>query len=52
MKLSTGFTQLLPSVSMVIFYGISLTWGKTGEDTVGEFMQTAQEGVGSALNSA
>lgn len=25
MKLSAGFTQLLPSVSMVIFYGISLT---------------------------
>ncbi len=25
MKLSAGFTQLLPSVSMVIFYGMSLT---------------------------
>ena len=25
MKLSAGFTQLLPSVSMIIFYGISLT---------------------------
>ena len=25
MKLSIGFTKLLPSVSMVIFYGISLT---------------------------
>jgi small multidrug resistance pump len=25
MKLSAGFTQLIPSVSMVIFYGISLT---------------------------
>lgn len=25
MKLSAGFTQILPSVSMVIFYGISLT---------------------------
>lgn len=25
MKLSAGLTQLLPSLSMVIFYGISLT---------------------------
>ncbi|MEH1924654.1 DMT family transporter [Nostoc sp.] len=25
MKLSVGFTQLLPSIAMVIFYGISLT---------------------------
>jgi small multidrug resistance pump len=25
MKLSAGFTQLLPSVLMIIFYGISLT---------------------------
>jgi small multidrug resistance pump len=25
MKLSSGFTQLLPSVAMVIFYGISLS---------------------------
>ena len=25
MKLSSGFTQLLPSVAMVIFYGLSLS---------------------------